>query len=33
MTLGIFLASAGAMLVIAGLAVRLIVWVIERLPE
>ncbi len=33
MTLGVFLASAGALLVIAGLAGRLIVWVIERLPE
>ncbi len=33
MTLGVFLASAGALLVIAGLAGRVIVWVIERLPK
>ena len=33
MTLGVFLASAGAMLVMTGLAGCLVVWVIERLPD
>ena len=33
MTLGVFLASAGALLVTASLAGRIVVWVIERLPE
>ncbi len=33
MTLGVFLASAGALLVLVGLTGRLAVWVIERLPE
>lgn len=33
MTLGVFLASAGVMLVIVGMTGRLVVWVIERLPD
>lgn len=33
MTLGVFLASAGALLVLVGITGRLVVWVIERLPE
>ncbi len=33
MTFGVFLASAGALLVITGIAGRIVVWVIERLPE
>ena len=33
MTLGVFLASAGALIVMVGVTGRLVVWVIERLPE
>ena len=33
MSLAIFLASAGALLVIFGLTGRLVIWVIERLPD
>ncbi len=33
MTLGVFLASAGALLVLVGVTGRLVVWVIERLPK
>jgi len=33
MTLGVFLASASALLIMVGVTGRLVVWVIERLPE
>ena len=33
MTLGVFLASAGMMLIVVGVTGRLVVWVIERLPD
>jgi hypothetical protein len=33
MAVGVFLASAGALLVMVGLAGRVIVWVIERRPK
>jgi hypothetical protein len=33
MTLGVFMASATALIVLVGLTGRLVVWVIERLPE
>jgi hypothetical protein len=33
MTLGVFLATAGALLVVVGMTGRLVIWVIERLPE
>jgi hypothetical protein len=33
MTFGVFMASAAALIVLVGLAGRLVVWVVERLPE
>ncbi len=33
MTFGVFMASAAALIVLVGLTGRLVVWVIERLPE
>jgi hypothetical protein len=33
MTFGVFMASATALIVLVGLTGRLVVWVIERLPE
>lgn len=33
MTLGAFLALAGALFVLVGMTGHLVVWVIERLPE
>lgn len=33
MSLGVFLATAGALLVMVGLTGRIVVWVIERLPD